>query len=220
MRNRNDTCGSTSDASDPLYGGDSHILTDGNETTTTRPTDDETHDDEGIPMTKKRKLIGRLETEVERLKQELARVDKEAKKRLKKAEQDATALRAEVLKLIGQGKSAGSGGAAAKPAVAAPKPLKPSADADPTPATVPGLPDAKAAPKPAATSTPKPAASAKSQSKTPAKKTPVKKTSGSKASGSRASGAPTVAQLRSEAKDKGIKGYSTMTKAQLLKALG
>ena len=80
--------------------------------------------------------------------------------------------------------------------------------------TAPVEPPAKkaAAAKKTATKTPAdkpPADKTTTAKKTPAKKTPAKK----------AAATPTVAELRQQAKAKGVKGYSTMTKAKLLDAL-
>ena len=194
-------------------------------------------------MGKKRKLIARLEAEIDNLKGELARVEKQARKQLKKAERDAAALRGEVLKLIGQNKSERSDAeknrtenspaqAVTPPAVKstvadsatkAPKSVYGEhARADQSRTAPPAAPSVTAPVEPPAK---KAAAAKKTATKTPADKTPAdktttaKKTPAKKTPAKKAAATPTVAELRQQAKAKGVKGYSTMTKAKLLDAL-
>lgn len=182
-------------------------------------------------MGKKRKLIARLEAEIDNLKGELARVEKQARKQLKKAERDAAALRGEVLKLIGQNKSERSDAEKNRtensPAKAVTPPAVKSTVADSAtkaPKSVYGEqsraeqtrtapPAAPSVTAPVATPAKKAAPAKKTAGKsTPAKKAPAKEAPAKKAT-------PTVAELRQQAKAKGVKGYSTMTKAKLLDAL-
>ena len=70
----------------------------------------------------------------------------------------------------------------------------------------------------AKTATPKTAATKTSTPKTAAPKAkPSGTTQAAKSSGAKS---PTVKELREQAKAKGIKGYSSMTKAELLNAVG
>ena len=75
--------------------------------------------------------------------------------------------------------------------------------------TAPVEPPAKKAAAAKKTADKTPADKTTTAKKAPAKKTPAKK----------AAATPTVAELRQQAKAKGVKGYSTMTKAKLLDAL-
>lgn len=240
-------------------------------------------------MSKKQKLISRLEAEVERLTAELAGVEKKARKRIKRAESEASALRGEVLKWIGRGDTPKSERkeskaepakadseptehksdkgtpkvaaspikhtakkAATKPAKSAPpkaKPKKtappklvpPPSDSVPPPSdSVPPPFDSVPSPKsaddtppvtvpaqevstppavePATTAVPR-AAGKRTPSGSPAKKAVANWPTAGPSSEPRRHG-PTVVELRAQAKAKGIKGYSSMTKAQLLDALG
>ena len=171
-------------------------------------------------MGKKKRLIDRLENEVERLRVEVARVDQQAKKRVKKAEKDAAALRDELRKFIaqvvpgvaGDDASQKSTGASSPKTVAAPPAKKAITTGASTTADKPAK---SAAPTKSAAST------ASAPKKPAAKKTAAKKPTAKKAAAKKSAGTktPTVAELRSTAKSKGVKGYSTMTKAQLLAAL-
>lgn len=167
-------------------------------------------------MGKKRKLIARLEAEIDNLKGELARVEKQARKQLKKAERDAAALRGEVLKLIGQNKSERSDAEKNRtektPAKAVTPPAVKSTVADSATKAPKSVYGEQARADQSRTAPPAdkpPADKTTTAKKTPAKKTPAKK----------AAATPTVAELRQQAKAKGVKGYSTMTKAKLLDAL-
>ena len=101
-------------------------------------------------------------------------------------------------------------------AVVAPKPTPSASASKPKPAASvkPGE-SKKPVPK---TATPKTAATKTSTPKTAAPKAkPSGTTQAAKSSGAKS---PTVKELREQAKAKGIKGYSSMTKAELLNAVG
>jgi hypothetical protein len=145
------------------------------------------------------------------LQSELERAEKDAKKRLRKVEKDAAALQDKVLALVGQksSKEAPQESDEQKPAEKKPVAKKPGQK----------LAGSSEGAETSTTSESSSGTTAKvptSPQSAPRKRAPAQKASAR----STTSGQPTVAQLRSEAKTKGIKGYSTMTKAQLLDALG
>ena len=197
------------------------------------------------PPGKKDKTIARLEAEIGRLTDEVARVEKAARKRIKRAESDVSTLRDEVLKLVGLG---GSGGQTTPAVEAGPPVEKPSVEPTPPVTSTPVAASKPVTPPPAATvvdddpaksparkataawptsipaaeknlATKKPATKSPA-TKSPATKSPATKSPATKSPAARSTrSGPTVAELRAQAKAKGITGYSSMTKAQLMSAL-
>lgn len=136
------------------------------------------------------KKIKQLQKQVGELQQGLDDVKKAAEKQIGKAVAETEALRRELLKRVGVGGS----------------------DATPAPAA------SKLATKTAAA---KPADSAKPSGDTPGggKQGAGKPAAAKPAAKTTKSAAPTVRELRARAKSEGVKGYSSMTKAQLIDAL-
>ncbi|MGV9827778.1 Rho termination factor N-terminal domain-containing protein [Gordonia sp. NPDC003429] len=137
------------------------------------------------------KKIKQLQKQVGELQQGLDDVRKAAEKQVGRAVAETESLRRELLKRVGVGGS----------------------DATPAPAA------SKLATKTAAA---KPADSAKPSGDTPGggKQGAAKPTAAKPAAAKTTkSAAPTVRELRARAKSEGVKGYSSMTKAQLIDAL-
>lgn len=145
-----------------------------------------------------KQLKARFERDFDRLRDELGGLQKQALKQVKRLEKEVSGLRDEVVRLAGkpfEGKDK-------KPA--SPKPAVEKASG--TSKTGKKVEQAKVAAKPAdkpkaAKPAEKPKAAAKPAGKPKAAKT------------------PTVAELRKLAKAQGVKGYSTMKKAELLAAV-
>ena len=177
-------------------------------------------------MGKKDKAIRRLEAEVGRLTTELSKVEKAARKRISRAEDDVAALRNEVLKLIGRGSS--GKGSSDKGASGKGSSDKGSSKSGAGSESLAVATEAPAQKEPAQKdSTQKDSAQKDQAQKDQAQKAPAQKAPNTNTAPAKKSAAgrkpsrsgPTVAELRQQAKAKGIKGYSSMTKAQLLNAL-
>lgn len=149
-----------------------------------------------------KQLKARFERDFDRLREELGGLQKQALKQVKRLEKEVSGLRDEVVRLAAKPFEGKDDKSAAKKQVDQKPAVQKASGTSKTGKKVDQVKAAKPAPKPKSA---KPAEKPKAAAK-PATKPKTGKT-------------PTVAELRKLAKAQGVKGYSTMKKAELLAAV-